>query len=148
LHLHTSIIARYCSLDIIPFLFLLPPHPRPPLFPYTTLFRSLGAEAPIQIGMVEAHGDSGLRLETLDLPRERRQQSQSIQHGRPEVHREVANPVDEVVHDALHLFLPVSTAGAMALDHEQQAREELADLVVQLPRDLAMLRLLDVDQSL
>src|SRR5699024_12368023 len=44
-----SFSSRPCTATLLSFLSLRPPPPRSPLFPYTTLFRSVGPHAPLHV---------------------------------------------------------------------------------------------------
>ena len=101
---------------------------------------------------LEAYPDPGLRAERLGQPLERRDEAEVVEHLRPQLDREPAHVMqrrdDELAHvgDRLRALVALDLL-LERLQAEQDRRERLAGLVVQLACEPAPLELLRVDDA-
>ena len=101
--------------------------------------------------MLEVHAHVRAPGVSLEVPDERGDEPEIVQHGRSQVEGQIADTRDQVRHQLggrpqIGTNRAVWTSPAL-LQGELQPREKLADLVVKLPSDMAPLRFLHVDQA-
>ncbi len=94
--------------------------------------------------------DAGPRRQPVQVGAQRRFQSQQIEGRGPQIERQAAHLLDGPIHD-LHAFLQARQAGgihtrAEGFEVQVNAGEHLADLVMQLAREVVPFLLLGLDQ--
>ena len=110
----------------------------------------LGREASLDPFVLELDLDTGLVGESLEEREQGGQQPELIEHGGTQVERETADPAEQVVDDAAGLLQPGVHRGrwliAPRFEQQLEARQQLAELVVELASQAPALGLLDLEQ--